>query len=724
MRARIPTGAGNLLWRAGNDSNDSLVWLQADPLSWAEDWHFFAFVKNENAGTMSIYFDGFVEDWKDGVRSTLTEVAGKSFRIGADNDQQSDYTGKLDDFRIYDYALSDSEIQGLFRGGDVNLAWAPSPYDGETGVSRDVNVSWWPGNHAAQHKVFFGTDWDDVNDMTEPCDTLALGNEEWEPGQLELGKPYYWRVDEVNDNAWAPPGSPWKRSPWGFTVADYVVLDDFETYTGGSEPWTGIQYTWYDQLWQGDVTGYTTGSWLTLATLPTYPVHRGEQAMEYWYDTNDTAYATDGYWYAEAWLPLDELGHFQNWTSVNVRILTVFFYGLAENDANDTEQMYMGVTDTDGLYGEVRYGDNTGEALSDLQVEEWQRWDVPFVYYKDGNFAEVVNNVDFTSVASVHIGFGDPRNPVQAGDGYVYFDDLRLSMPYCRPEYGPTGDLSGDCFVGVADIGTMGEQWLRRDVNANPVTAPPGSDPNLVGHWKLDGDANDSSGSAYHGAAEGSYSWVTGKDGQAIDLSGGWVVVDDNGVTPKLRMKEKVSVMAWVYIEDPGAETKVVVKGEDNEETFGLEVDNDDGAAFIFRDVNGEGPYSVDCGYGLQSYEWYHTAGTYDQNEQIVYVNGAEENSETPGAVELFTDPNDGLGIGGRYGDGADFEGKIDDVRVYDRAVTAAEIGYIACGSDGLCPLESRANFYTGDTPEVIDFKDYAKIFDYWGAKQLWPPEP
>ncbi|MHC4334928.1 MAG: hypothetical protein ACYSUV_14425, partial [Planctomycetota bacterium] len=49
--------------------------------------------------------------------------------------------------------------------------------------------------------------------------------------------------------------------------------------------------------------------------------------------------------------------------------------------------------------------------------------------------------------------------------GVVYFDDLRLTMPICRPEYGPTGDLSGDCVVGMADFGEMTEEWLEHDVN-------------------------------------------------------------------------------------------------------------------------------------------------------------------------------------------------------------------------------------------------------------------
>ena len=29
-----------------------------------------------------------------------------------------------------------------------------------------------------------------------------------------------------------------------------------------------------------------------------------------------------------------------------------------------------------------------------------------------------------------------------------------------------------------------------------------------------------------------------------------------------------------------------------------------------------------------------------------------------------------------------------------------------------------------GETPETINFRDFAKLFDYWGLEQLWPPEP
>ena len=50
----------------------------------------------------------------------------------------------------------------------------------------------------------------------------------FDPGELEWNTTYYWRVDEVND---AGSGSPWTGSVWSFTTADFLVIDDFETFT-------------------------------------------------------------------------------------------------------------------------------------------------------------------------------------------------------------------------------------------------------------------------------------------------------------------------------------------------------------------------------------------------------------------------------------------------------------------------------------------------------------
>ena len=59
------------------------------------------------------------------------------------------------------------------------------------------------------------------------------------PPALELGTTYHWRIDQINDN---DANSPWTGDIWKFKTADYLIIDDFESYDTStlSETWTQI----------------------------------------------------------------------------------------------------------------------------------------------------------------------------------------------------------------------------------------------------------------------------------------------------------------------------------------------------------------------------------------------------------------------------------------------------------------------------------------------------
>jgi hypothetical protein len=65
-----------------------------------------------------------------------------------------------------------------------------------------------------------------------------------------------------------------------------------------------------------------------------------------------------------------------DWTASGVKALSLYFYGDPNNDANDTEQMYLGLEDSNGDYAEVRYGDGEGEDMNDVRIAEWQQWNI------------------------------------------------------------------------------------------------------------------------------------------------------------------------------------------------------------------------------------------------------------------------------------------------------------------------------------------------------------
>jgi hypothetical protein len=332
VQAAVPLGDDlNVLWRAGNDTNDTLKWdVDGRDLVLLEGWHHWAFIKDEGQAEMYIYFDGELGEEKPGTTDSLVYVQDTAFRIGAAAwSENYAYVGKMDDFTVYDYALSGTEIAGLFRGADLGLAWAPYPQNFAVGVPRDANLAWNPGDYAVQHKVFFGGSWEDVNSMTDPCATQDRGDESYDLPILDLDTTYYWRIDEVNGPC------TWPGPVWRFTVADFLIIDDMESYDTSGE----LQDTWVDWRHQP----LRTGANLYLGERPLYAVHGGTKTMRYGYTTGIS-------WpeltYAEAWLPIP--AEEKDWTREDVRILLLFFYGKAENDTDDTEQMYVGVEDTNG----------------------------------------------------------------------------------------------------------------------------------------------------------------------------------------------------------------------------------------------------------------------------------------------------------------------------------------------------------------------------------------
>ncbi|MGE5296986.1 MAG: carbohydrate binding domain-containing protein [Solirubrobacterales bacterium] len=100
----------------------------------------------------------------------------------------------------------------------------PSPEEGATDVAREVVLGWEAGPFAATHDVYFGDNFDDVNNATldNPLGVQVSAGQAgttFDPeGLLEFGKTYYWRVDEVN-----APSSPatFKGDVWSFTAEPY-----------------------------------------------------------------------------------------------------------------------------------------------------------------------------------------------------------------------------------------------------------------------------------------------------------------------------------------------------------------------------------------------------------------------------------------------------------------------------------------------------------------------
>jgi len=95
-------------------------------------------------------------------------------------------------------------------------AYLPVPADGGEAVALVPELAWSPGFEAKLHTVYFGDNFDDVNNATGG--PLVDNTTFTPPGLLELAKTYYWRVDEFD------PPNTYKGAVWSFrtegTAAD------------------------------------------------------------------------------------------------------------------------------------------------------------------------------------------------------------------------------------------------------------------------------------------------------------------------------------------------------------------------------------------------------------------------------------------------------------------------------------------------------------------------
>ncbi|MHC4172358.1 MAG: discoidin domain-containing protein [Planctomycetota bacterium] len=264
-------------------------------------------------------------------------------------------------------------------------ATEPYPDSGATGVDVDVVLGWKAGREAVTHDLYFSTDEQTVIDGTAPVVTVAETS--YGPLALDLETTHYWRVDEVNE---AETPTTWESNIWSFTVADHIVVDDFESYNDldPSDPKSNrIFNTWLDGLDQptnGSLVGYENAPFCEQTI-----VHGGMQSMPFFYSN------TGGAAYSEAELPLSPA---QNWTEASVQTLALHFNGTVGN----TGQLYVKINGSKVTYD----GDATN-----LTRSWWHPWNI--------DLASVGTNLQ--NVTSLSIGIDE-----NGASGTLLFDDIGL----------------------------------------------------------------------------------------------------------------------------------------------------------------------------------------------------------------------------------------------------------------------------------------------------------
>jgi len=223
----------------------------------------------------------------------------------------------------------------------------------------------------------------------------------------------------------------------------------------------------------------------------------------------------------------------------------------------------------------------------------------------------------------------------------------------------------------------------------------------LIGWWKLDeglGDvANDSSGFSNHGALKNGPLWVPGRIGEALhfantDKTNIYVDIPNNPMLENLQEAD-YTVAAWVKPDrlPPGTDNTpaygILVKQGWH---IGLVYDQDGLFKMQHHLKEGNNTHILAKSAPKAPGAWYHVAGVASRTDGFVkvYVNGVLEATASfpPGSVAReFEKATWKLGIAGPdYGRAREgMDGAIDDVRIYNRALSDAEIAALADGKKG-----------------------------------------
>lgn len=269
---------------------------------------------------------------------------------------------------------------------------SPRPAHDAVNVRQNQILKWLPADNATSHQVYFGTDEAAVRNAgigsPEHKGSKSLGDESYDPGQLQKNAPYYWRIDAVSNTGTL------KGPVWMFTTADFLVVDDFEDYTDNDAANEAIWQTWIDGF--GVATNGSQVGYLMPPYAEQTMVHGGSQSMPLLFDIDMK--------YAEATLTLV---YPKNWTQDGADTLTLWFHG---NIVNPAAPLYV------ALNGNAIVAHDDPSAT---QIHAWTKWNIPLQAFAN-------QGVGLTNVNTMAIGVGDKANIQAGGSGKLYIDDIGL----------------------------------------------------------------------------------------------------------------------------------------------------------------------------------------------------------------------------------------------------------------------------------------------------------
>ena len=224
------------------------------------------------------------------------------------------------------------------------------------------------------------------------------------------------------------------------------------------------------------------------------------------------------------------------------------------------------------------------------------------------------------------------------------------------------------------------------------VNPPPPCDPppaGLVAWWQGEGNANDAAGTN-NGNLIGGVTYTNGEVGQAFNFNGTTAYVDVPD-SPSLQLTNQITIEAWIKPVNANGDQSMVAKIATSGGLHGYQFGTHNSQwGGQFNSFAGQAwpNYVIDSPVPLVLGAWNHVAWTYDQSAMKLYLNGQPVATNVIGAQPIALSSVD-LSIGGN---GPPFNGAIDELSMYNTALSDAQILAIYNAAvSGKCELDQTA---------------------------------
>lgn len=374
----------------------------------------------------------------------------------------------------------------------------------------------------------------------------------------------------------------------------------------------------------------------------------------------------------------------------------------------------MRITAKNWTYSQTRT--TTETALMQLTFSGYYEWlhaqpNTPNPDIKFHSAADGIQDVQFTSLGEMMMGYGNSwrrilsRYYTQSHDSSMYLGGLSgTGIVYTDWDADPYNTHMNDTSPAESGLGLTPFEfqeiytWIRENnitLISNISIGSPASEeqsPGPIAHWKFDEGygtvANDSTQNKSHGTITGA-TWASEDqciNGKCLSFNGTDNRVDTN--TKLSNITSEITVSSWVYpVNPPDVVGRIIASTYDWDATPSLQRGWTLGVNYGSSDVMQMTVYDssgVSSGSTLNNFfanyknQWVHVVGVYKSGQYVrIYINGqlaTENTSSIISAIAPGTVFNLRLGTRADTTGQAMWDGKMDDVKIYPYARSAAQI--------------------------------------------------